>query len=142
MPPVASGSAVKAVLVSAQASLLLTFLVWSISAVLPLGKGKPADWSLTIEDILLGNALLPVLFYERWAWRSKHRHAYWHRWLGRVIVHVYLSFLLVLCGVLSWNTIFSAPWNIVLSGITISLFLLAILLPFISYNLTKQLYVK
>lgn len=141
-PGFASFSTGKAFLTILYGTLLIVFMVWLSRAIIPLAHDKPVNLSLSVADILLGGGILPIAVYERWAWKSRRRNASWHRWLGRVAIHLYLSLLALVGSVAYWNAILDKPWSLFVNGAVIAGFALASTLPAMAYSLAKSLLEK
>lgn len=99
----------------------------------------PSFPPLTARDILLGYGWLPVYLWIRWAWQPRRKHAHWHRWLARVTGVVYLCVLVLLMGMASWNTLLKPPWNWVVNSTLVVLFIVAWILPALSYRWSKRI---
>jgi len=138
-PPVASFPIWKTILLGIGQSLIFTFLVWLFSALLPMIQGNLPDWSLSALDVLLGSVMLPITVYSRWAWQPRRKNAHWHRWIVNLSSGLYISGLLLTGAISYWNAILPLPWNVLINSLFLVMFLVAWVLPVLSYPLAKRL---
>lgn len=138
-PPVSSFPVWKTMLYGTVMSLLFTFLIWLFNSLAPMAQGDLVDWSLSMSDIFLGSALLPVAFYSRWAWQPRRKNANWHRFTVNLVSCFYISGLLLLAAIMYWDIILVTPWNLLVNGIFVGAFFLVWVLPAISYPLAKRI---
>lgn len=87
---------------------------------------------LTRGGALMGIGWLLLFLLIWWAWRPRRKYARWYRWVASFGVVVYVSFLVLLGGMFSWNTALATPWNLVVNSLLVVLFIFAIMLPALS----------
>ena len=133
-PAVASFSIWQTLLLGLSMSMLFTFLIWLMNGLL----SEAPDWSLSFWNMFLGMMFLPWSLYSHWAWHVKGKRGDRHQWLARFIGAFYISFLLLIGGFLYWKTVFFFPWNLLVNGILVILFVMAWALPAISFPLAKR----
>lgn len=137
-PPVASWPVWKIVLAGLALSAIFIFLIWLFELMLSIyctGVPKP----MTIGSILLGNFWLLIALWTRWAYQPRRKHARWHRWLESLISLIYMFGLILSGAIAYWNALLKYPWNWVVNGVVALLFILAWILPAISYSAAKKL---
>lgn len=120
-------------------SVIFVFLIWLFNSMLRDFKGMGYFHPLTMGEVLLGSGWLPLALWVRWAWSPRRKHAHWHRWLQTSGVFLYLTVLMLLLPVTYWHALLKNPWNWVVNGILVTLFVLAWILPVISYPMAKKL---
>jgi hypothetical protein len=94
---------------------------------------------LTIGNILLGSGWVPIYLWLWWSWQPRRKHARWHRWLASLAAGIYLTVLILLGGISSWNTLLIHPFNMAVNGILILLLVMSWILPVFSYQWAKKL---
>ena len=127
---------------------VITFLSWLFKDLFGLlessrsvsrGSTPPSLPPLTITDLLLGSGALVFSLWSYWAWRPRRKHGRWHRWLVREVGGMYISFVILLAGMKPWNILLKPPWNWVVNGLLLALFVTAWILPALSYPLARKI---
>lgn len=112
--------------------LFLSGFVSLMSALAPAVVEKPFSFSPTMWDITIGGTLLVLILFHRWTWGPRRKHGRWLRWFANVATSVYVSLLFLLPPILLWNILVRPPWNWIVNGVSIALFVLVWVLPAIS----------
>lgn len=99
----------------------------------------PSFPPLTIKELLLGSGFFPLSLWSLWAWQPKRKHARWHRWLASLTGAIYLSVLIMLGGVKSWNVLLDHPWNWMVNSTLFMLLIISWILPALSYSWAKKI---
>lgn len=104
-------------------------------------NSKPPSFPplLTMGSILVGIGWLLLFLWVWWSWQPRRKYARWHRWLASLSGSVYFSSLVLLGGTASWHAALNPPWNSVMSSVSSTLFILAIMLPAFSFRLAQKL---
>lgn len=122
---------------------IFTFMNWIFNWVFSYvgSHGESSDFPplLTTGSALMGLGWLLLFLWLWWAWRPRRKHARWHRWLASFSTVLYVSSLVLLGAVRSWNAVLITPWNAVINSLLLVLFAFVIILPVLSSQLSTKL---
>lgn len=119
--------------------IFFTFLSWLFNSMLHQYNTGVFVHPITVSEILVGSGWVPWFLWSRWNWQSRRKHARWLRWLEAFSGTLYFSILMLLLPIACWNALLKNPWKWVVNGSLIALFMMAWLLPAISYSVAKKL---
>lgn len=126
----------KFVLVGLGGSILWIFIIWVVRVPVAIYHANPR---LTISDILLGSVWLLFAFWRRWAWQRGRKYRHWHNWMEGLFASIYITLLPLCGGIAYWNHALNYPWNYVVNGVLVTLFILVWAMPILSYPTAKKL---
>ncbi len=117
---------------------IFSFMSFVHNAIFALYTTGTPEHSL-VTDILFGSGFLLLSLWSLWAWQPRRKYARWHRWLVSQTGVIYVSVLILLGGVSSWNSLLQHPWNWIVNSILVMLFIIVCILPALSYRWSKKI---
>jgi len=116
-------------------------LAWFGSNLIRMATNSPPV-PLTLEHLLIGGLWGYVDLYAIWAWRKRRRYARWHRWLATLLRSIYITGLMMLGAWKLFGVLAPWPWSRILQTTLATGYIVALLLPAISFSLADILHTK
>ncbi len=135
----------KALLGGFYMNAVVTFFSWMYKILLEPGRYKglkstpPSFPPLTFEDVIIGSGFWVCLLWIFWSWRSRRKHAHWHRWLSGLLCGLYFSGLLLVGAVVIFSRYLHSPLSWTVNGFAVVLFLVLSGLPLISRRIARKI---
>jgi len=100
--------------------------------------GISDGFTLEVWNIALGGAFLIIGLFNWWVWHWHGKRAPVFRWWTTLAGNLFVAILLLSAGLTCWNALLMSPWNWIVNGILILIFVWMLVLPALSTSRAKS----